>query len=346
MTESAAHRLRVREVIEETADSRSLVFDVPAGAADRFAYRPGQFLTLRIPLGDEHVARCYSLSSAPGLDEGLKVTVKRVAGGVGSNWLCDHARPGTELEVLPPAGTFTPKSLAGDLLLFAGGSGITPIMSIVRALLHERTGTAVLIYANRDERSVIFADELTALAARHPGRFVPIHLLQSVQGLPTVDEIAALARPFADRDAAYVCGPEPFMDAVTAALGQVGMSRDRVVLEQFRSLSSDPFAGGETAIAPGAEAAATVSVSLDGEHHELPWPGGTTLLDLLHANGVDAPFSCKEGACSACACRLVSGEVKMLRNEVLEEEDLAEGWVLGCQSVPITEHVEVTYDDN
>lgn len=345
MTEPASHRLRVRKVVEETADSRSLVFDVPAESAGRFAYRPGQFLTLRIPVADgEHVARCYSLSSAPALDEGLKVTVKRVAGGIGSNWICDHVRPGSEIEVLPPAGTFTPDSLAGDLLFFAGGSGITPVMSIIRSLLHEPTGTAVLIYANRDERSVIFGAELNELAARHPGRFVAIHLLQSVQGLPTVDAISALARPFADRDAAYVCGPGPFMDAVTEALGRLGMSRDRVVLEQFRSLSSDPFADGAPEIDTGAEPAATLSVSLDGEQRTLPWPGGTTLLDLLRAHGMDAPFSCKEGACSACACRLVSGEVKMLRNEVLEEEDLAEGWVLGCQSVPITEHVEVTYD--
>ncbi|WP_219418194.1 ferredoxin--NADP reductase [Pseudonocardia nigra] len=341
------YRLRVRRVVEETADARSIVFEVPAELADRFAYRPGQFLTLRIPRADgTAVARCYSLASAPGVDADPKVTVKRVTGGCGSNWICDHLEPGQEVEVLPPAGTFTADRLAGDHLFLAGGSGITPVISIIKSVLAEPSGSAVLVYANRDERSVIFASELRELAERHPGRLLVIHLLETVQGLPTADVLAQLLAPFTSRDTAFVCGPAPFMAVATETLSLLGMARERVVVERFRSLTGDPFA--EVVVPASAEespeAAATVTVSLDGEQRTLPWPAERTLLELLLADGMDAPFSCKEGACSACACKLVSGEVKMLRNEVLEDEDLAEGWVLACQAVPISDEVEVSYD--
>ncbi|MEV5829447.1 ferredoxin--NADP reductase [Spirillospora sp. NPDC052242] len=346
MTGTGACAVTVVDVVEETADARSLVLAAPDEARDRFGYRPGQFLTLRIPGdGGSGTARCYSLSSAPGVDEHLKVTVKRVAGGLGSNWLCDNVRPGDTLEVLPPAGLFTPDRLDGRLLLFAGGSGITPVISIVKAVLARPEGNAVLCYANRDESSVIFAAELRELVERHPDRFQVIHWLESVQGLPTVGALASLAAPYADGDAAFVCGPEPFMDAVREALRSVGMPRDKVIAERFHSLTGDPFAEPEQVpTAPEEAAGALVTVTLDGERHSLAWPSETPLLDLLLANGIRAPFSCREGACSACACQVVAGEVKMLRNDVLEEEDLAEGWVLGCQSVPVTDSVEVTYD--
>lgn len=335
---SAGYRLVVREVVVETHDSRSVVFEVPSEHAERFRYAPGQFLTLRVPGSP---ARCYSLASAPELDDHLVVTVKRVAGGTVSNWICDHLEPGHEVEVLPPSGRFTPRSLDADLLLFAGGSGITPIMSIARSVLDRGSGSAVLVYANRDDRSVIFADRLRELSARHPDRFTVVHLLESVEGLPTVARLRGLAAPFAGRDRAFVCGPGPFMDAVTLALAEAGMPRERVVVERFASLSGDPFAA---AVVEVSEDAASLTVTLDDERHELAWPRGTHLLDLLLAAGLAAPFSCREGACSACACRVVSGEVVMSRNDVLEQEDLDEGWVLGCQSRPVTDDVEVTYD--
>ncbi|GAA3383427.1 ferredoxin--NADP reductase [Cryptosporangium minutisporangium] len=337
-----SYTLTVLDVVPETADSRSLVLRVPDADRDRFRYRPGQYLTLRIPCDDQpSVARCYSLASAPGVDADLTVTVKRVAGGVGSAWVCDRVRPGDEIEVLPPAGLFTPERLDADLLLFAAGSGITPVFSIVKAVLAQPGGSAVLVYANRDENSVIFAAELRTLAAKAPDRLQVIHLLESVQGLPTAAMLAALAAPHAGRDAAFVCGPEPFMDAVCEALRPTGIP---VVLERFRSLSGDPFAATvETSRADGP--ATRLTVTLDGDRRELSWRTDTTLVDRLLAEGLQPPYSCKEGACSACACRLVSGEVKMLRNDVLEEEDLAEGWVLGCQAVPVTDEVELTYDD-
>ena len=345
MPEQRAYRLRVAEVVAETADACSLVFDVDSVFADRFAYRPGQFLTLRIPSDRTgSVARCYSLSSSPHTDDRPRVTVKRTADGYGSNWLCDEIRPGAELDCLPPAGVFTPKSLDEDLLLFAAGSGITPVISIVKSVLAAGSGRLTLVYANRDEHSVIFADILNHLLAAHPARLSVVHWLESVQGLPTADALAALVRPYRGREA-FVCGPKPFMTAVRAALTALGVPRTRVHLERFQSLGANPFERAAIAeVGTGDRGTGTVEVSLDGVTHKLDWPPGTKLLDLLLDNDLDAPYSCREGACSACACRLVSGEVKMLNNDVLEDEDIADGIILACQSVPVTEAVEVSYE--
>jgi len=343
MTETPGQRLRVADVVAETHDAVSVSFEVPPGASETFHHRPGQFLTVRVPVpGGSWAARCYSLSSAPG-DGRLTITVKRVPEGLASNWICDEVRPGTEIEVLPPAGMFVPREEDQNLLLVAGGSGITPIMSILRTRLARPGGSAVLVYANRDERSVIFGDELRALCAEHPDRLLVLHLLASVQGLPTVGQLSRLCKPFSTADSAMLCGPGPFMAVVTEALTRAGMPGDRIATEKYQSLQSDPFAESAEP-APAGEATATVTVELYGERRTLPWPAQTPLLDLLRGNGLDAPFSCREGACSACACRLTEGEVKMLRNEVLEEDDLAEGYILACQAVPVTAHIEVTYD--
>ncbi|WP_028920845.1 ferredoxin--NADP reductase [Pseudonocardia acaciae] len=341
------HRLAVAEVVQETADAVSLVLRVPSELAERYAYRPGQFLTVRVPGPDgTSLARCYSLSSSPHDGGDLMVTVKRVAEGRGSNWICDHLSPGMELDALPPEGTFTPRTLDADLLLVAAGSGITPVMSIIRAVLARGRGHLVLLYANRDERSVIFAEELRGLAEAHPDRLVVAHWLESVQGLPTRAHLAGLAGPFTGPDGreVFLCGPTPFMDAATHALRDLGVPRKRLHIERFVSLTEDPFeSAGPQPDTAGPDS--TVEVELDGQRHRFRWPAGTKLLDLLRERGLDAPFSCREGACSACACRVVGGEVKMLRNEVLDQTDLDEGYVLACQSLPVTEEVTVSYDE-
>ncbi len=199
----------VAAVVEETSDARSLVFDVPDERRHEFAYKPGQFLTLRIPSDRTgSVARCYSLASSPFTDDLPKVTIKRTAGGYGSHWLCDNVGVGDRIEVLPPAGVFTPASLDEDLILFAAGSGITPVMSILKSALSEGNGKVVLVYANRDEKSVIFADELRELSAGHEHRLTVVHWLESVQGLPTPRQLANLSDRFRDHRA-YVCGPRP-----------------------------------------------------------------------------------------------------------------------------------------
>lgn len=333
--------LRVARVIRETDDAVSLELS-PAAERDPIDYRPGQFLTLRIPSElTGSVSRCYSLSSAPHEEGPLKVTVKRTPDGYASNWLCDNAVAGMVLDALPPAGVFTPGSLEDDVLLFAAGSGITPVLSILKSVLASGSGHCALIYANRDERSVLFAAELADLAARHPGRLVVVHWLESVQGLPSRAQLAALAGPWREREA-FVCGPAPFMDAVSAALLGLGADRKRVHVEKFVSLGGDPFETGRSEVVDCGDRA-VVEVELDGETRALSWPRGEVLLDVLLANGLEAPYSCREGACSACTCRVVSGQVEMRHNEVLDDADLAEGYVLACQAVPVTDTVQVTY---
>ncbi|WP_148613105.1 ferredoxin--NADP reductase [Nocardioides rubriscoriae] len=358
--------LEVVDVVEETADAHSITFRVPAGAEADFAFRPGQFLTVAVPSDVTGLAaRCYSLCSSPADESGtLTIAVKRTADGYASNWLCDHLREGDTLRVLPPSGIFTPASLDADLLLFAGGSGVTPIMSIARTALARGTGRIVVFYANRDERSVIFARELTALAAAHPDRLQVVHWLESVQGLPTPEQVRAFAADRTSYDA-FVCGPGPFMKMTVAVLKELGFPRERRHQEKFVSLGGNPFgdlpqaeqAAEEIAAAEGEapepdgrpDAAGLVGpvrleVELDGETHVLDdWDPATRMLDHLEARGIKAPSSCREGECSACAVRLLEGDVTMAHNDVLDDEDLAEGIRLACQATPTTPVVRATY---
>ncbi len=367
--------LEVVDVVEETADAHSITFGVPAGAEAEFSYKPGQFLTVAVPSDQTGVAaRCYSLCSTPAEESGtLTVTVKRTVDGYASNWICDNLREGDTLRVLPPSGIFTPASLDADLLLFAGGSGVTPIMSITRTALARGTGRVVVLYANRDESSVIFAKELSALAAAHPDRLQVVHWLESVQGLPTLEQMKAFAADRLTYDA-FCCGPAPFMKLVIAALKELDFPRERRHQEKFVSLGGNPFgdlpevaraaqevadaesdpddAGdtGETGNsssdgdAPAVEGPVRLEAELDGEVHAFDdWDPRTRLLDFLESKGVKAPYSCREGECSACAIRLLEGDVRMAHNDVLDAEDLAEGIRLGCQATPTTDVVRVTY---
>ena len=233
--------LKVLDVIEETGDARSISFDVPPDAAEHFAYKPGQFLTVAVPSDQTGVAaRCYSLCSSPVEDGPPTITVKRTVDGYASNWIVENLRPGDSLRVLPPSGIFTPHDLSDDLLLYAGGSGITPIMSITRTAMRDGTGRVVLLYANRDERSVIFAEPLRELAAAHPERLQVVHWLESVQGLPTPEQLKAFATHRLDWNA-FVCGPAPFMKATIGVLKELGFPRPRRHQEKFVSLGGNPF---------------------------------------------------------------------------------------------------------
>jgi 3-ketosteroid 9alpha-monooxygenase subunit B len=336
-----AHRLVVREIVRETDDACSVVLEPPPGAD--FSYQPGQFLTLRLPTATGPVGRCYSLCSSPHVDDELRIAVKRVRDGIGSNWINDSLAVGHEIECLPPSGVFTPKSLDDNLLLFAGGSGITPVLSILKSALAVGGAQVVLVYANQHEKSVIFAEHLRRLAEANPDRLHVVHWLESVQGLPSRALLRAFIAPYRTFTA-FICGPSPFMETVTHALRDCGIPPARIHIERFQSLAEDPFAIESTASAADEGGEKTrLSVELDGETHEYEWPRQTKLLDFLLAQGLKAPYSCRQGACSACACILDEGEVKMLTNEILEQEDLDEGYILGCQSVPLTDTVKIRY---
>jgi 3-ketosteroid 9alpha-monooxygenase subunit B len=335
----AYHRVPVAKVVTETDDACSLVLDVPPELGGVFAYRPGQFLTVRVPDGNNgSVARCYSLSSSPHTSDPPTITIKRITDGYASNWIADNVRVGGVLDLLPPAGTFSPDSLAGDFLLFAAGSGITPVISIVKSVLAAGRGRVVLIYANRDERSVIFGPELHRLAAASAGRLLVVHWLDSLQGTPTAAAMAELARPYTSGEP-FACGPDPYLAVVRQALGQLGVPAKAIHVERFLSLEENPFEATEAA---GGTAAA-LEVCLDGATRRLEWPAGTRMLDVLIDQGLAAPFSCRQGVCGACACQLTAGQVEMAHNEVLEAEDIADGYILACQAVALTPEVSITY---
>ena len=356
---SDSFELTVLDVIEETGDARSVVLD-PGEHRELFQYKPGQFLTVAVPSDRTGlVARSYSLSSTPVDDEGpLTITVKRTPDGYASRWICKELHAGDSLRVLPPAGIFTPKDLDVDLLLFAGGSGITPIMSIIRTALVRGSGRTVLFYANRDERSVIFGGALSELAAEHPDRLQVVHWLESVQGLPTQEQLRSFASQYTEWEA-FVCGPTPFMKAATEALKELDFPRERRHQEKFVSLGGNPFEAGAERVpdvpdgvdhsdpdlhADASGPPAHLLVNLDGEDYDFnDWKPGTTILEHLESKGIKAPYSCREGECSACAVRLLEGEVEMRNNDILEDEDLADGIRLGCQSEAVTEKVRVTY---
>ncbi|KHK49469.1 3-ketosteroid-9-alpha-hydroxylase [Ralstonia sp. A12] len=344
------HRLQIAEVVAETDDARSLVFDLPEPLRDVFAYRPGQFLTLRVPVNGAVQQRCYSLSSTPQVDDALRVTIKRVRSGQVSNWICDHLGPGDTVEVMPPAGVFTPPALHGDFLLLAGGSGITPVLSIAKAVLRHGRGNITLVYANRDEHAIIFRDALRELSAKHPGRLRVIHWLDSVLGPPSSRQLEELVRPWSLAEC-FICGPAPFMDCAQAALQALGVPPGQVHLERFGLPQTVPQAASETPrAAPEGEAIAScapvpMTVELDGTAHRVTAQAGETALDALLRAGVAAPNSCRTGLCGACMCRVEGGTVRLGENHVLDAADLEAGWTLACQAVPVGDDVHLRFPD-
>ncbi|MBD0021118.1 2Fe-2S iron-sulfur cluster binding domain-containing protein [Gordonia pseudamarae] len=338
--------LTVADVVDETDDARSIIFDVPAAMADKFTgYRPGQFLTLRIPSDRTgSVARCYSLASSPLSGELPKVTVKRTRDGYGSHWVCDNLTAGSQIEALPPSGVFTPTDLDAPLLLIAAGSGVTPVMSILKTALAAGSAPIVFFYANRSENDVIFATELRELTHAHDDRLTVIHWLESLSGLPSETTLARVFSPFVGHHA-YLCGPGPFMDAVHKGLAAAGFPHHDVHSEVYSSLSGDPFTDIDID-APTAEEeanAATVEVELDGETHTLRWPRERSLVDVMIAAGIDVPYSCLEGECGSCACTLTEGTVDMDNPGALDDDDIADGYILGCQSKPTADRLRVEF---
>jgi len=337
------HRLKVLDVVEETADARTIHFEIPTELQAAFRYKPGQHLQLHVPCGERPLPRCYSLSGSPAVaGDPTRVTVKSVADGRASRWLCTQLRAGDTLEVAAPAGMFTPRSLDGDFLMYAGGSGITPVFSILRSVLAAGQGRIRLIYANRDERSVIFAKELARLSLEHPTRLQVVHWLDSVQGFPSQAQLAALARGW-EAAQCFICGPNAFMDGSAAATKEAGIPHAHVHIERFVSLPEDADdAMAAPPPAPG-DTVTQVTAELDGVVTETTCQPGQLLIEALEAAGMAPPFSCRSGACAACMCKLEEGEVELVHNHVLGQSDLDQGWILCCQAVPRSAKVKISY---
>lgn len=343
----AFHALTVARVIDETADARSFEFDVPPALRALFGYEAGQFLTFEVPWQGRTLHRSYSLASAPGVDREHRVTVKRVTDGRASNWFNDRVRPGDTLRVQPPAGRFTLRDRATPLVLFAGGSGITPVISLAKAALHGTARRVRLVYANRDPRSVIFLRELSELALEHDTRFTLVHHLDSKRGFLDEAMLLDLAGDLGVADA-YVCGPGPFMDVVEGALRGAGVPRERFFIERFVS-PPDPVEGPVPSAAPAATAGAAevpeqVTFHWQKRVHLVPYQAGETLLAAAKRAGIDPPYSCEDAYCSSCIGRLVRGEVRLLKNDCLTDQDLKDRQTLACQAIPITKDVELSWD--
>jgi len=319
----------------ETADSASFSLRVPPALRERFAAQPGQFVTLRVPCAEPPLLRCYSLSQPVGNDGTLRITVKRVPDGRASNWLLDQLRPGARVELLPPAGVFVSRDLDGDHLLLGAGSGITPLRAILEAVLEQGRGRVFLFYASRDVESLIFADELAALAARHPERLQLCIWLDAEQGVPSSRAIAEKIAGW-PRVEAFVCGPQAFMDGAAQALAEHGVEPARIHLERFASAAPAPARGNQAR-------ASRLQVTLDGRRRELDVQPGEALLEAMEAVGLQPPQACRSGVCGACRCRVVEGEARMRSNLVLDSAQLRQGWVLACQAEPASARLAVEY---
>jgi ferredoxin-NADP reductase len=330
------HAVRVARVVEETAEAASFVLDVPADLADDFAYAAGQFCTFRALIDGQAHLRCYSMSSTPGIDPELQVTVKRVPGGLVSNWMLDHLHAGDEVDVTLPAGVFRLTDRATEVIAFAGGSGITPVFSIIKQALATTDRPVRLLYANRDADSTIFRSALDALAQEHPDRLRVTHHHDVDGGFLEADGVSRFVADATEADT-YICGPGPFMDLVESTLIRDGVAPERIHIERFTP--AEPVAD-----APAAELdATTVTIELDGRTATVEHRAGATILQTARQMGLSPPSSCEAGSCATCMGKVLEGSVTMKCNNALDDDEVAEGWILTCQSIPTSATISVRY---
>jgi ring-1,2-phenylacetyl-CoA epoxidase subunit PaaE len=350
------HRLTVRDLRRETDDAISMTFDVPAAFAADYAFAPGQYLTLRTSLDGEEVRRSYSICSGP--DDGeLRIAVKKVDGGAFSSWAVEELKAGDAIDVMTPTGRFGVAAAPQQARLhvgFAAGSGITPIISIIRGVLaREPESRFFLFYGNRSAANILFREALEELKDRFIGRLSLFYVLsQEEQDLPILHgrldraKVEVLLRamvPAAAIDHVFICGPTAMSEEIEATCVELGVARDRVHVERFVS----EFGGRprpKAVIAPEAPPAAIASLIHDGKRKDVPVAEGEAILDAALRAGLDLPYACKGGMCSTCRARVVEGSTHMDVNYSLEPWELQAGFVLTCQAHPTTPHVVVDYD--
>lgn len=324
------HRATVARIIKETPDTSTFVLtpDEP------FHYRAGQYCTFRVTVDGEDLYRSYSMSSAPETDAELATTVKRVPTGKVSNWMLDNLAEGDEVVLTRPAGTFCLQASSVPLLGFAGGSGITPVLSLTKSALATTKRKVRLLCADRDRQSVIFDSAMAELVERYPGRLEVVRHIDAERGLLDAATVRMFVGPDVDADC-YVCGPDGFMRVVKSALSGPG----RVFVEDFEiepKVHTPPPAGSPTG--------GTVTIHLDRKKVEVPRVAGETLLESARRGGLAPPFSCEAGNCGTCIAQLTDGHATMRNNDVLEADEIADGYILTCQAVPDSESVTVVYE--
>ncbi|MCO5946743.1 2Fe-2S iron-sulfur cluster-binding protein [Mucilaginibacter sp. RT5R15] len=354
------YKLHISQIVTETIDTKTFVLNIPEKLKSAFKYTSGQFIQLKISVNGKEYKRAYSLASSPYSDNTFYFTVKRVKDGVVSNLLNDNLKPGNELFVLPPAGNFFKENHLTNpshFVFFAGGSGITPIFSIIKSLLLRQSHTHVsLIYANRELGSVIFKEKLEELQAFYQGRFSVTHILSAasvgwdgLKGRIDQDKIVQFMNRWKNMPVAdtvyYICGPSPFMELVEQELIQHRIPPLKIRLERFISISdeNDPLKAG-TGLEDITNAGAGLSAKLEGSNSETNCAKEQTLLDALLEEGINAPYSCKEGICSSCKAKLLDGTVVMKKHASLTDIDIQENLILTCQAIPLTGNIKIDYD--
>lgn len=352
------HKLRVAEVRRETPDAVSVRFDLPEHLRETFAFKAGQHLTFRREVNGEELRRNYSVCVSPA--EGvLKIGVRKIAGGAFSGWVNDQLKAGDEIEVMAPHGSFCwefDAQARRQYVAFAGGSGITPILSLMKAALtHEPHARFTLIYGNRTSPGIMFLEELAAWKDKYLDRLQIVHLLEDEEeeialfngrlDRPKVEDILDHLVDVKATDVFFICGPGPMMDAVEETLTARGVEKPRILIERF---TTGPLSEAQAAAARALEEKAAgrkMSVTLNGRRMNVTFdPAQHSILDNVRAAGLPAPFACKGGVCATCRAKVTSGEVSMKVNYGLSEEELAEGYVLTCQATPLTDDVALTYD--
>jgi len=354
---SKFYPLTVSKVKHETRDAIAVTFDVPPELKDTFAYRQGQYLTLRTTIDGEDVRRSYSICSAV-QDAQLRVAIKRCSGGLFSGWANDSLQPGATLDVMPPSGNFNvplDATSSRHYLAFAAGSGITPILSIVKTTLQaEPESRFTIVYGNRASSSVIFRDELTDLKDQYMGRLRLVYVMSREQqdielfnGRITEDKCKQFLRHWIDIkdiDVAFICGPEDMMHGVSRALQEAGLPKERIRIELFAA-SAPARERKPRGVESAARNLTEVTVIMDGSAASFTMDKDKeSLLDAGLRAGLDMRYSCKGGVCSTCRCKVLDGEVEMDVNYALEDYEVARGFVLSCQSFPVTDKVVVDFD--
>jgi ring-1,2-phenylacetyl-CoA epoxidase subunit PaaE len=348
------HTLTISDLRRETADAVSLAFAVPERLREAYRYAPGQYLTLRATIDGEDVRRSYSICS--GLDDGeLRVAIKRVEGGAFSGWANEQLRVGDRLAVMTPDGRFGVPIEPGaqrTLVAFAAGSGITPVMAILKTVLRQEAARCFLFYGNRTIDSIIFREQLEDLKDRYLSRLSVFHVLSREQqdiavlnGHLDAEKLQLLMPtivPIAEVDQAFVCGPQPMIEGLEKALADLGMPRERIHVERFT-----PGVGGRprpVVVAASEKPKAIATVISEGVRAEIPVAEGEAIIDAAIRAGRSLPYSCKGGMCCTCRARLLEGKVEMTVNYSLEPWETDAGYILTCQSHPVTERVVIDYD--
>jgi len=350
------HRLAVNDIRRETVDAVSMTFIVPRDLADDYRFTPGQYLTLRATLGGEEVRRSYSICSGP--DDGeIRIAVKRIDGGAFSSFVTDELKRGDEIDVMTPTGRFgvlPAPDQARTYVGFAAGSGITPILSIVKGVLAgEPNSRFFLFYGNRTTVGMLFREQLEELKDRFIDRFSLFHVISGEeQDIPILhgrldgDKVRILLRslvPAAQIDHVFICGPTGMSEEIEAACRALGVAENSTHVERFVSgLGGKPRA--KAMMPASAPPKAIAALIIDGKRREVPVADGEAILDAALRAGVDLPFACKGGMCSTCRAKLVEGKAEMEINYSLEPWELEAGFILTCQARPLTERVIVDYD--